>query len=87
MKIGDYQVGRYHAIIKKVYEDGSVDYETSFSDRNDFYESMSALLYCRNKKVGLGSDNPQVLKKVIAIRGKEKIIRELGNQTRASQEG
>lgn len=87
MKVGGYQIGRYHAIIKKIYEDGSVDYETSFSDRNDFYESMSALFSCRNKKVGHGSDNPRILKEVIAIRGKERIIRELENQTGDGQEG
>lgn len=27
MKVGKYQIGRFHAIIRKEYEDGSVDYE------------------------------------------------------------
>ena len=26
MKVGKYQIGRFHAIIRKEYEDGSVDY-------------------------------------------------------------
>ena len=33
MKVGEFQIGRYHAIIRKNYADGSVDYETSFSDQ------------------------------------------------------
>ncbi len=36
MKVGEFQIGRYHAIIRKNYADGSVDYETSFSDQADF---------------------------------------------------
>ena len=35
MKVGEFQIGRYHAIIRKNYADGSVDYETSFSDQAD----------------------------------------------------
>ena len=35
MKVGKYQIGRFHAIIRKEYADGSVDYETSFTDIED----------------------------------------------------
>ena len=38
MKVGEFQIGRYHAIIRKNYADGSVDYETSFSDQADLME-------------------------------------------------
>ena len=34
-EVGKFQIGRYHAIIRKSYADGSVDYETSFSDHAD----------------------------------------------------
>ena len=40
MKVGAFQIGRYHAIIKKSYADGSADYETSFSDEADLMESV-----------------------------------------------
>lgn len=39
MKVGEFQIGRYHAIIRKSYADGSVDYETSFSDHADLMET------------------------------------------------
>lgn len=40
---GKYQISKYHAIIKKTYEDGNVAYETSFTDQHDFAESVVAL--------------------------------------------
>ena len=40
MKVGKYQIGRFHAIIRKEYADGSVDYETSFTDIEDFNEKF-----------------------------------------------
>ena len=48
MKVGAFQIGRYHAIIKKSYADGSADYETSFSDEADLMESVYCikLTYC-----------------------------------------
>ena len=39
MGVGKYQIGCFHAIIRKEYADGSVDYETSFTDIEDFNES------------------------------------------------
>lgn len=78
MKVGKYQIGRYHAIIKKVYEDGSVDYETSFTDRADLMESVYAIRSCIGDLVGTATDNPKVLKDMSVIRGKEEIIKELG---------
>lgn len=77
MKIGEYQIGRSHAIIKKIYEDGSIDYETSFSDEGDFFKSVYAVRRCIGKLVGIATINPRVLKDVILIRGKEEITKEL----------
>ena len=72
MKVGNYQIGRYNAIIKKTYED-----ETSFSDKADISESYYCICQCKGKLVGTATDNPRVLKGVEIIRGKENIIKEL----------
>ena len=77
MKVGEFQIGRYHAIIRKSYADGSVDYETSFSDHADLMESVYCLGLCIGKMVGLATDTPKVLTGVQVIRGKQEIIREL----------
>lgn len=78
MKVGKYQIGRYPSIIKKTYEDGSVDYETSFSDSSDVAESYYCLRQCIGELCGTATDNPQVLTGVELIRGKDNIIKELG---------
>lgn len=80
MKIGEYQIGRYHAIIRKDYTDGSHDYETSFSDENDLYKSVQAINSYIGKMVGIATDNPRVLTKMSVIHGKENIERELIGQ-------
>ena len=77
MKVGEFQIGRYHAIIRKNYADGSVDYETSFSDQADLMESVYCLMLCIGKMVGLAADTPKVLTGVQVVRGKENIVREL----------
>ena len=77
MKVGKYQIGRYHGIIKKTYEDSSVEYETSFSDSSDLADSYYCLLMCRGELCGTATDNPRVLIGVEKIRGKENIIKEL----------
>ena len=77
MKVGDFQIGRYHAIIKKSYADGSVDYETSFSDHADLMESVYCIRLCIGKNVGIATATPKVLTGVQVIRGKQEIIREL----------
>ena len=77
MKVGKFQIGRYHAIIRKSYADGSVDYETSFSDHADLMESVYYLRLCIGKMVGIATDTPKVLTGVQVIRGKENIVREL----------
>ena len=77
MKVGKFQIGRYHAIIRKSYADGSVDYETSFSDHADLMESVCCLRLCIGKMVGIATDTPKVLTGVQVIRGKENIVREL----------
>ena len=77
MRIGKYQIGRYHAIIKKFYEDGSVEYETSFSSENDLMESVYAIQKCVGKLIGIATDNPKVLIDMDVIRGKDNIIKEL----------
>lgn len=80
MKVGTYQIGRYHAIIKKFYEDGSHDYETSFSDQADLMESVYAIKSCIGTLVGTATDNPKVLTNMTIIRGKENIENELRGQ-------
>lgn len=77
MKVGKYQIGRFHAIIRKEYADGSVDYETSFTDIEDFNESYYCILKCIGKEVGIATDNPKVLTYACVIRGKEEIEKEL----------
>ena len=77
MKVGKYQIGRFHAIIRKEYADGSVDYETSFTDIEDFNESYYCILKCIGKEVGIATDNPKVLTYACVISGKEEIEKEL----------
>ena len=67
----------YIAIIRKEYADGSVDYETSFTDIEDFNESYYCILKCIGKEVGIATDNPTVLTYACVIRGKEEIEKEL----------
>ena len=90
MKVGKYQIGRFHAIIRKEYADGSVDYETSFTDIEDFNESYYCILKCIGKEVGIATDNPKVLTYACVIRGKEEIEKELlhgnGKQLEYSEE-
>lgn len=77
MKVGNYQIGRYHAIIKKTYEDGTFDYETSFTDKEDIDYSFFCIMRCIGELVGTATPNPRVLKGAVIIRGKEEIIKEL----------
>lgn len=77
MQVGKYKIGRFHAIIKKIYEDGSVSYETNFISRADLTESIVALRACIGHKIGLATDNPQVLTGIKVIYGKQDIIKEL----------
>lgn len=77
MKIGNYEIGSYPAIIRKAYADGSFGYETNFSDQADFYESMKAIHSCIGKTVGIATNDPKVLTGMTVIRGKENIIQEL----------
>lgn len=80
LKVGSYQIGRYHAIIKKYYEDGSVEYETQFSDEEDLNKSLIAIHLSQGKMVGIGTDNPKILTGYEKIRGKEEIIKELNGK-------
>lgn len=77
MQIGKYKIGKYHVIIKKIYEDGSADYETNFVSEKDLQESVFAINRCIGKKVGLATDNPKILANYEVIRGKESIRQEL----------
>ncbi len=79
MKIGNYKIGKYHAIIKSFYEDGSHDYETDFTSQADLLESVHAIKSCIGTMVGIATDNPQVLKDMVVIRGIEEIKKELEN--------
>lgn len=80
MKVGKYQIGRYYGIIKKSYEDGSFDYETRFSDKNDLMQSAYAIASCVGSVVGTATSNPQKLVEYDIIRGKHNIIEELTKQ-------
>lgn len=80
MKVGQYQIGRYHAIIKKMYADNSVLYETRFSDEDDLQQSVYAIASCVGKLTGIATSNPQTLTGYEVIRGKEAIIKELAEQ-------
>lgn len=86
MRIGKYQIGKYHAIIKKIYEDGSVDYETSFSSESDLVESVYAIQKCIGKMVGIATDEPKVLIDMVVIRGKDNIIKELPKEVTENKE-
>lgn len=77
MKVGAYQIGRYHAIIKKFYEDGSILYETSFSSESDLMKSVYAINRCIGRLTGIATSDPKVLTGMEVIKGKEKIIKEL----------
>lgn len=79
MQVGEYKIGRYHAIIKKLYEDGSIEYETRFNDEADLQESLFAMERCKGKLVGIATDSPKILKDYEAIRGKDAIIAELSS--------
>lgn len=77
MKVGKYQIGRFHAIIKKIYKDGTIDYETQFSSNADLMGSVCAVRQCVGEIVGIATDSPKVLSAMSVIRGKENIIKEL----------
>lgn len=80
MKVDSYQIGRYHGILRKDYEDGTHDYETRFSDEADIYESLRAITSCIGKTVGTATEHPRVLTNVSLIRGKENIKKELSGK-------
>ena len=80
MKVGKYQIGRYHGIIKKIYEDGTYDYETRFSDKNDFMQSARAISSFLGDYVGLCTSDPKKLVSYRYFIGKDKIIEELTKQ-------
>lgn len=71
------KIGRYHAIIKKMYTDGSYDYEIDFCSRADLIETVAALNRCIGKTVGIATDTPRVLAGYQVIRGLAAINREI----------
>lgn len=77
MMVHGYKVGRYPAIIRKRYEDGTVNYETDFSSDADLIESVNALIACIGHMCGTATDHPAVLKTLEVIYGKERIEMEL----------
>lgn len=77
MMVHGYRVGRYSAIIRKRYEDGTVEYETDFSSDVDLIESVNALIACIGQMCGMATDHPAVLKTLEVIQGKERIEMEL----------
>ena len=72
-----HKIGRYHAIVKKMYADGSHDYETDFCSRADLLETVAALNRCVGKTVGIATDTPRVLAGYQVIRGRDAINREI----------
>ena len=84
MTIGTYNI-KYPAILKKEYEDGSIEYETAFNDDTDVMMSLYALQKCVNYITGTATDNPRLLIKVSRIDGEEAIIKELKNFEKESQ--
>ena len=84
MTIGTYKI-KYPAILKKEYEDGSIEYETAFNDDTDVMMSLYALQKCVNYITGTATDNPRLLIKVSRIDGEEAIIKELTNFEKESQ--
>ncbi len=81
MKIGKYKI-KYPAILKKEYDDESIEYETEFNDDTDVIMSLYALKECIGEVIGTATDNPRILTAVSRIDGKEAIIRELENKER-----
>ena len=77
MIVHGYKLGRYPAIIRKIYEDGMTEYETDFSSDADLIESVNALIACIGQMCGMATDHPAVLKTLEVIHGKERIEMEL----------
>ena len=77
MMVHGYKIGKYPAIIKKFYEDGSVNYETDFTSAADLIESVNALIACIGQMCGMATDHPAVLKTLEVVHGKERIEMEL----------
>ncbi len=75
MKIGKYQIGRYNGIIKKFYEDGSFDYETSYTSELDISESIFAIENCIGNVVGIATVNPKILVNIDVIRTKKILLK------------
>lgn len=73
MIVHGYRIGRYPAIIRKRYEDGTVEFETDFSSDTDLLESVNALIACIGQMCGIATDHPAVLKTLEVIHGKERI--------------
>ncbi len=76
MTIGNYEI-KYPSILKKEYEDGSIEYETEFDDDTDVMMSLYALQKNVNYITGTATDNPRLLIKVSRIDGEDAIIKEL----------
>lgn len=81
MKIGNYILGRYHSVIEKKWEDGSLTYETNFTSEADLGESVRAIDSCIGLVCGIATDKPMRLVGMNVYRGKEavKVLKSLGN--------
>lgn len=78
MKIGKYEIGRYHAIVKTGYSDGTFSYSTFFRSRKDLYNFIS------NHRKSLldviffnDSGSAATMISISIIYGKDKILAEL----------
>lgn len=77
MLVHGYKVGRYPAIIRKHFEDGTVLYETDFESGADLIESVNALVAGIGHLCGLATDHTAVLKTIEIIYGRDRIENEL----------
>lgn len=73
MKIGSHTIGDYPALIKVMYDDGSVSYDSSYGFENeaDFMESYTAILSVMNK--GLPLYDGRKIAGAVPIRGLEAV--------------
>ncbi|RFZ75568.1 hypothetical protein DS742_28310 [Lacrimispora amygdalina] len=73
MQIGNYKLGRYHAIIEKTWEDATCTYETDFISKADLQESISAIRYCLINGIKCGMDNHMKMIGMKVYKGKEAV--------------
>lgn len=80
IKIGRYELGRYHAIVKTGYSDGTFSYDTFFRSRKDLKYFISNHRKHLLELVFINdSDFPVTMTSISVIRGKGNIFAELNS--------